>query len=147
MKKGIIGFLSTFLTAALCMAGMIKTVHTDVGSGSEVQTNDHAAFLSGFVEGVYLDWTGSASFTGTVSIVTAGGTGGMPSRTILSKAGLTADAYYPIRLIPTKTDATAITANEDARLPLLQDNITVTISGVSTQDVDTLDVTTYILID
>lgn len=138
-----------FAAVLASKAGMIKITHTDVSNKSTTETNDAAgrgAFINGFVEGVFLDFTGSSSFTATVSVVTGGGSGAPPSRTILSKSAILADTYFPVRLIPTKTTGVAITANEDARIPLVQDTIEVTVSGVSTQDVDTLDLSTYIYI-
>lgn len=139
--------VSLLIAACAAYAGMVGPItHTDVGAVATTLTNQNAAFLNGYIEGIYVDITGSATPTATVNVVTGGGSGAPPSRTILNDA-VTADTYYPIRVAPTDTAGDAITANEDARIPLAQDTIEVTISGVSTQDVDTLDAAVYIYLD
>ena len=124
--------VTLFVAVCASSAGTIKITNTDVpAAGSTVTNHGNVGFVTdGFIEGVYLDFQDAGNITtATVSIVTVGGVGAPPSRTILSKASITADTYFAVRLSPSDTAGAAITANIDARLPLSQDKISVTITA------------------
>lgn len=146
MKK----FLTTFAAiAVLCsasFAGMLTMpTLTDVPAAGATVTNDAAAFHNGLLEGIYVDITSGASTTCTVTIATVGGAGAPPSRTLVTDT-ITADTYFPVRLQPVDTAGTAITANEDACIPLAQEKIYIEVTGVDSVNTNILDCKAYIYI-
>jgi len=128
MKKAI-AILSGLLCAVACAwAGMdvVPLATTTFATTSTVQasgtfTND-AKDVSGWVDCIRLDVTGTN--TGRVDIVTVGGTGGGPSKTILSVSALSADGDYYVRIPTVQTTAGAnVHTTAVTRLPLFYDQI------------------------
>jgi len=82
--------------------------------------------FTGFVEGIILDFTGYASATVDVDIVTVEGVGSGAERTIYSADSLTFadEGYLPIRIPVVSPAGTVITStNVLSRIPLMGDKL------------------------
>ena len=143
MKK-CLTILAVFAFAITARAAEPITMSvTDVALAGASATSG-GGYQYGDVEGVYIDLSGYASPTCTVTIATAGGSGAPPARTIYTKV-LTADTYAPIRLIPVGTTGTASSVAEDARIPLFMDTLTLSVTSPGLAS-NALDVTAYVYI-
>lgn len=143
MKKCLttLAILAVAFTAAAVEP--VKMSVADVALAGASDTSD-GGYLYGEVEGVYIDLSGYATPTCTVTVATSGGSGAPPARTIYTDT-ISADVYVPIRLIPAGTDGTASSVAEDARIPLHQDTLTLSVTSPGVAS-NVLDVTTYVYI-
>ena len=98
-------------TAASCQTNTTASV---------TNAPDYDGVISGFVDTIIVDQTGTA--TGTVSITTVSGLGTGASRTIMTDTSVSADGSYPVRDIVTTTAGTDI-SNVPARIPLTGDKL------------------------
>jgi len=87
-------------------------------------SHTNAVISSDYLDAIYLDFGGYASPTVDVDVVTVGGTGGMPSRTLFSINDVAADGiYYPRDIVD--TTAGVDIPNTPVRIPLLHDHIAI----------------------
>lgn len=115
------------LAASIACAEMpaVKFYATAITNAAAVTANSDVKTrgVSGWVDTLVLDLSGYASPTVTVSVTASGPLG---SRTIFSKADVTADATFPLRDIVC-TQVGVDIANTPARVPLLDDILTFSI--------------------
>lgn len=118
---------------AACATGRAAPPYTIQFTASACETNTSAVTtytpnndlaLSGFVDTIIVDQTGTG--TGTVSVATVASKGSGPSRSVLLDTSVSADGAYPVRDIVT-TQAGADIANVPARIPLTSDHLRLTL--------------------
>lgn len=142
MKRRILIALGT-LIATLVLAGDpqntvvpltgASTNATAIGA-DDVATN--AIPITGWVDALYLDFSGYATATVDVDVVTSGGT------TIFSADNLTADKWYYPREIADTTAGVEITG-EPVEIPVTGQNIIVSVYAANTGGVINVKATLY----
>jgi|GEM_PF-4475219 len=135
MKK-VLAVLSGVLIAVAVFAGpdvwrmQFTTIATN-GATSGIVTNSKA--LHGYyIDAIVIDLAGTATNV-DIDVVTQAGKGTGPSRTILTKDDMTADVvYYPRIFALVDTSASAKTAVEGIRIPLVLDTVQCWMQAEST---------------
>ena len=127
--KRLLTILSSLLIPCLVWAGPLQFTDASVqtnGAAQVTQTPDDSGFVSGYIEGVFVDFNSGASETNTITLTTLGtGSAFGAARTLLTLSDVTADGYYPVRDLATDLVGADITATP-ARLPLWQDKLRLT---------------------
>ena len=136
MKK-LIPILAGLLVAGCALAdpGMIQfTAKACQTNTTSTVTNapDTDMVLSGWVDTVIVDQTGTA--TGTVSLVTLAADGTGASRTILTDTTVSADGSYPVVDIATTTAGDDI-SNVPAKIPLVGNKLRLTLYNWSATNI------------
>ena len=126
MKKLILTF-AALLAVRLCAVAELNHFPLVVSSVTpnvvaSATTNQYASKVTGCVEGLFLDFTGAAATTCTVQVVTDAGSVGF-AQTLFS-ADVSADAYYPIRLVEVNSGG-ATNAEPYGRFILLDNKVTI----------------------
>ena len=125
--KRCVPFLLMCMTATTILAADIVkfgsySVSTNMGiTYTNIPSADR--YITADLAGVVFQIASASVFspTVTVSVVTLGGTGGGPARTLWS-GSVIADAWYPLREIPYDYDGTLLT-NNISPVPLIQEKI------------------------
>jgi hypothetical protein len=137
MKKILISAIAVAALRCVAFAAPDMPPPMVCSSFSSAGTNyvTNAVFTSAWVDSIVLDWTddgGTSTQTGIVSIATQGSTGSGPARTIYSATVAATDAVVYPRATAVGTTGSAIATIVGERIPLVQDKLTVTVYGAST---------------
>lgn len=104
--------------------------------------------LYGWIDGLILDFSGYASPTVDVDIVTVSGIGGLVERTVYSKDSVTVadEGYIPIRVPVVTTAGVAFsgTTTNVTLIPLVGDKLILKVYDANTNDIIDTDITVVI---
>jgi len=124
--------LASFAIAAPDMVepAVWTAVPTNTGATASGTCKTNSTYTSAWLDAIVIDVGGTTYPTQTITVVTKGGTGGGPSRTLFTKS-ITADGIYYVRGLA-QTTAGANFTDQAVRIPLVQEKIVVQAYGAST---------------
>ena len=131
MKKYLVTSISLIVVSvSLLLAGepfplYLSNIDTNA---TATTTNASATRVTGELEGIHLNFSGTANPTCNVSIVTTTNGGFQTQQTLLSLTGVSADGYYPVRDKVTDNAGTTQT-NEFARYQLWSDSVEMSVNS------------------
>jgi hypothetical protein len=122
--------------AVLCLAGVAVAdpdafyafVGNNLSTNAGVVNTNTSGFISGYIEGIYVDFAGASTHTCTVTVATVGGAGTGAARTAWTGTAITANSYSAPRMVGCDVSNTA--SNNPVRFPIAADKVRCTVTNI-----------------